>query len=358
MGWSSWNRYGSTVSQEKVLAQARAMVDTGLRDCGYLYVNIDDGWQGERGGLFNALQGNSRFPNMQGLCDAIHSLGLKVGIYSTPWPRSYAGFPGSAGHEREDARQWSRWGIDFVKYDWAMNDPDQPSETYVKRIRQAIDETGSPMVLSLSNTAPISGAPIWSRYANMWRTTGDLTDTWECLSAIGFGQNSWKSYAGPGRWNDPDMMVLGVVGWGEPPRPSRLTPDEQVTHMTLWCMLAAPLILGCDLTRMNDRLRRIVTNPEVIAVDQDPLGVQGHTIHVDGPLEIWIKPLKRGAKALAFFNRGDSEFTVPVDPRPLGLSGDPLLRDLWARTPLGRISERLELTIRPHGSRLLECFAE
>lgn len=267
MGWNSWNCYGAAITQDKIKAQAKAMVDNGLNTHGYVYVNIDDGWQGERGGKYDAIQGNEKFPDMKGLCDYIHKLGLKVGIYSTPWRKSYAGYIGGHNHEMEDAKQWTEWGIDFLKYDWRMPDPKEPSEMYARKMRTALDAVGGEIVFSLANTAPISKGSIWSKYANMWRTTGDITDTWDRMSEIGFNQETWKKFAGLGHWNDPDMMVLGHLGcgdinegdfgkkWGKCLRPTRLNKEEQKTHMTLWCMLAAPLLLGCDLTRIDDYLR-------------------------------------------------------------------------------------------------------
>jgi alpha-galactosidase len=352
MGWNSWNCYGPTVTQEKIEKQAEAMVRSGLRDHGFVYINIDDGWQGERGGPFNAIQGNSKFPDMKGLCDYVHSLGLKIGIYSTPWPKSYAGYTGGYNHEMEDARQWAEWGIDFLKYDWSMSDPREPSEEYVRRMRDALDATGKEIVFSLSNSAPISKAHIWSKYANMWRTTGDIEDTWESVSRIGFSQDEWARFAGPGHWNDPDMMVLGYVGWGEHQRPSRLTRDEQITHMTLWCLLAAPLLLGCDLTRLDDFLLGVLTNDEVLAVDQDPLGVQARRVRRDGETEVWARPLRDGSKAVGLFNRGEQREDVTVYWTDIGISGKAHVRDLWHHRDLGPISESLSTPVNPHGAEM------
>lgn len=352
MGWNSWNCYGATITQEKIKIQAEAMINSGLRGHGFVYINIDDGWQGGRGGPYNAIQSNSKFPDMQGLCDYVHSLGLKIGIYSTPWRKSYAGYLGGCNHEMEDAKQWTEWGIDFLKYDWDMFNPKEPSEEYVKRMRNALDATGREIVFSLANFAPMSKGEIWSKYANMWRTTRDIKDTWDSLSEIGFNQGGWEKFAGPGHWNDPDMMVLGHIGWGEHQRPSRLTQDEQITHMTLWCLLAAPLLLGCDLTRLDDSIMSILTNDEVLAVDQDPLGAQGYRVRKDGETEVWMKHLQNGNKAVGLFNRGETRRDVTVYWSDIGISGNAQVRNLWRHKNLGLISNSLSVSVNSHGAEM------
>ena len=350
MGWNSWNCYSATITQEKIKVQAEAMVKSGLKEHGYIYINIDVGWQGARGGKYNAIQGNDKFPDMQGLCNYIHSLGLKVGMYSTPWPLSYEAYLGGANYELEDARQWADWGIDFLKYDWRMNDPREPSEKYIKKMRKALDAVGLEIVFSLSNTAPRSD--LWAKYANMWRTTEDIRDTWESISKIGFNQGGWEKFAGPGHWNDPDMLVLGYVGWGEEQHLSRLTEDEQITHMTLWCMLAAPLLLGCDLTRIDNFLRSILMNDEVLAIDQDPLGVQGFRVRKEENKEVWMKPLQNGKKAVALFNRGESTAEVKVCWDDIGVSGNVRLRDLWQHKDLGSIGMSFSAMVNSHGAQM------
>ena len=352
MGWNSWNCYGATITQEKIKTQADAIVKLGMHKYGYIYVNIDDGWQGDRGGKYNAIQGNSKFSDMQGLCDYIHSLGLKIGIYSTPWTKSYAGYTGSFGHENEDVKQWVEWGIDFLKYDWNMWDPKEPSEEYVKRIYDAIGLTGRKIVLSLSNTAPISNAHNWSKYANMWRTTGDIVDTWDSMSNIGFAQSDWAKFARHGHWNDPDMMVLGFVGWGKNQQLTRLTYDEQITHMTLWCILAAPLILGCDLTKSDGFLLEILTNRELLSVNQDPLGVQGYIVYKDGKIEVWTKPLQNGNRAIGVFNKGESTAEVKISWNEIGIHNNLCVRDIWHYKNLGKISDISTIEVNSHGVRI------
>lgn len=352
LGWNSWNCYGATITQEKIKIQAEAMINSGLKDHGFVYINIDDGWQGDRGGPYNAIQSNSKFPDMQGLCDYVHNLGLKIGIYSTPRRKTYAGYTGGCNHEIGDARQWAEWGIDFLKYDWDIVDPKEPSEEYVKKMRNALDATGREIVFSLSNSAPMSKGDIWSKYANMWRTTRDIEDTWDSISEIGFNQGGWEKFAGPEHWNDPDMMVLGYVGWGEHQRPSRLTRDEQITHMTLWCLLAAPILLGCDLTRLDNFLMSVLTNDEVLAVDQDPLGTQGYRVRKDGKTEVWTKPLQNGSKAVGLFNRAETTHDVTVYWSDIGISGNIQVRDLWHHKNLGLISNSFSVPVNPHGAEM------
>jgi alpha-galactosidase len=352
MGWNSWNCFAGAVTQEKVRAQAEAMVRTGLIKHGWTYINIDDTWQGARGGKYNALQGNQKFPDLKKLCDHIHGLGLKAGIYSTPWVTSYARHPGGSAENpdgkwtkpppgpkqvnkkilpyavgkysfaRRDARQWAEWGFDYLKYDW--NPIEVPQ---VKEMADALKASGRDFVYSLSNHAPFAGAADWARLANCWRTTGDIKDTWKSLSSIGFSQDKWARFAGPGHWNDPDMLVVGKVGWGPKLHPTQLTPDEQYTHITLWCLLAAPLLIGCDMTELDEFTISLLSNDEVLAVDQDELGKQARRVHEDrrAGTEVWARPLADGTIAVGLFNRGRYEVEGP--PRPK--KGQPAPRQVW-----------------------------
>ena len=285
MGWNSWNCWGSQVDASKVLRSARGMAASGLIDHGWTYINIDDAWQGKRGGPFNAIQGNDKFPDMKGLGDTIHKMGLKVGIYSTPWTTSYAEYPGGSAENPEgtwakptipkrgnvnkkqlpwaigkfsfaqnDAKQWSAWGIDYLKYDWNPNEEPETAEM-AKELR----ESGRDIVFSLSNSTPFTNAPALSKLANCWRTSGDIRDSWDSMNKKAFGEDKWEPFAGPGHWNDPDMLVVGSVGWGKP-HPTRLTADEQYLHITQWCLLAAPLLLGCDLDKLDEFTLNLLTN--------------------------------------------------------------------------------------------------
>src|SRR4051794_40900317 len=282
MGWNHYNAFGTKITQEQVSQQAHAMAESGLINHGWTYLNIDDGWQGQRGGKYNAIQPDpQRFADMQKLCDEVHSLGLKIGIYSTPWIESYGRrIGGSADNEKgdfepnkenprparnkkvkpyaigkytfyeQDAKQWAEWGIDYLKYDW---NPIEIPET--KAMYEILRNSGRDIVFSLSNSAPFDapggGVKDWMKISNAWRTGGDIRDTWDrgVKSRI-FSQDKWAPFAGPGHWNDPDMMVLGVVGFGGQ-HPTKLTPDEQYTHMSAWCLMSVPLLLGNDLTKLD-----------------------------------------------------------------------------------------------------------
>lgn len=309
MGWNSWNSWAGNVNQERVLRAATELVQKGLANHGWTYVNIDDTWQGDRSGPDHALQANDKFPDMKSLVGQLHAMGLKAGIYSTPWITSYASYPGGSSDTAEgtwtketmgngqfhkfgsvsfddaDAKQWAAWGFDYLKYDWNPNDI-----PHVESMSKALRNSGRDMVYSLSNAAPLKDAETLTRLANSWRTTGDITDTWgrgsqgfnHGVGEIGFLQDNWAPFAAAGHWNDPDMLVVGVVSVGSAMHPTRLTPDEQYTHISLWCLLSAPLLIGCDLERLDDFTRSLLTNDEVLAIDQDALGIQAR--QVSGPV--------------------------------------------------------------------------
>ena len=393
MGWSSWNCWGDAVSQEKVLSSARAMVEKGLSEHGWTYINIDDGWQGPRGGEFNAIQPNRKFPNMKQLADEIHALGLKFGIYSSPWRGTYAGYIGGssdnsdgtcdwvkAGNVSEfyklnkdpnapdakpnwvnwtfgkysfasqDARQWAAWGVDYLKYDWFPNDV-----PHVAEMSDALCKTGRDIVFSLSNTGIYDSAPEYMRLANLWRTTGDINDSWTSVSRNGFSQDRWAGYTGPGHWSDPDMLVVGKLGWGPDLHPTRLTPNEQYSHISLWCLLSAPLILGCDIAQMDDFTLGLLSNDEVLAIDQDSLGHQATQISNDGTRVVYAKTLEDGSIAVGLFNCGETETTVGLKWGPWGTLPTPdagakfVVRDLWRQKDLGLFRGKFETKVAPHG---------
>ena len=387
LGWNSWNCWAGAVDQDKVLRSARALVSSGLVNHGWTYVNIDDTWQGERGGPYHAILGNEKFPDMKALCDTLHSLGLKAGIYSTPWVTSYAGFRGGSaddasgswkkiegvdaykinyrfgkfGFESEDAKQWAAWGFDYLKYDWYPNDI-----AHTKAMALALKASGRDIVFSLSNAAPIAQAAELATWANSWRTTGDIVDAWEPSSAqwwqysvseIGFNQDAWTHYAGPGHWNDPDMLVLGWVGWGPQLHATRLTPAEQYTHFTLWAMLSAPLLIGCDLERLDAFTLGLLSNDEVLSVNQDALGQPAQRIATIGAIDVFRKPLEDGSVALGFFNRGDVTHTIPLNFQHLGLHGRQLFRDLWRQKDIGVFEKMGSVTVEPHNVVLYKASA-
>lgn len=394
MGWNSWNCWGEAVSQEKVLSSARAMVEKGLRDHGWSYINVDDSWQGARGGPTKAIQPNQKFPNMQQLADEVHKMGLKFGIYSTPWRGSYAGFiGGSSDHEdgsyewivagdhteyyqigkdrsdpkradakkwanwtfgkysfaEQDAAQWAAWGVDYLKYDWFPNDP-----AHTEAMLNALRKSGRDIVYSLSNTGLYDLAPAYARLANAWRTTGDISDSWHSMSSRGFSQDRWAAYTGPGHWSDPDMLVIGQVGWGPQLRATHLTANEQYTHISLWSLLAAPLLIGCDIAQIDDFTLGLLTNDEVIAVNQDALGKQATQSWSDGDKVVYTKTLEDGSRAVGIFNRGETEATIALSWGPWGsmpteYRGKFLVRDLWRQKDLGTFSSKFETKVAPHG---------
>ena len=381
MGWNSWNCWAESVDQQKVLRSAKAMVSSGLINHGWSYINIDDTWQGKRSGEEHALQPNEKFSDMKSLCDAIHELGLKAGIYSTPWITSYAQYPGgtsaSANGEwsktltngsqiggysfaKADANQWAAWGFDYLKYDWYPID--LPS---TREMSLALRNTGRDIVFSLSNRADFNQATNWAAWANSWRTTGDIWDRWGTpdknwqfgVSEIGFSQDRWASYSGPSHWNDPDMLVVGQVGWGKSTHTTTLTPDEQYSHISMWCMLSAPLLIGCDLEKLDAFTLNLLGNDEVLALDQDALGKQATRVATVGSVDIYRKELEDGSIVLGFFNRESSAQQIGFNKlKFIGIKTPQHVRDLWRQANLADISNpangNLQMSIPAHGVQL------
>jgi len=343
MGWNSWNHFGCRVTAEDVRAAADAVATNGMKEAGYIYVNIDDCWQGQRD-KDRRIQPNDKFPDMKALVDYIHSKGLKAGIYSSPGPQTCARYEGSYGHEEQDAKQYADWGIDYLKYDWCsagrVYQPDQMQAVYTK-MHEALLKTGRPIVYSLCQYGLYR---VWTWGAsvggNLWRTTEDITDNYDRMSVIGFDQSGLEKFAGPGHWNDPDMLEVGN---------GRMNNDEYLTHMSLWCLLAAPLIAGNDLSKMNPYTLALLTNQEVIAVDQDAKGIQGRRVAEEGPLEVWAKPLADGSYAVGLFNRGESQNPVTVNFSDLGISGLARVRDLWNHNDLGKLNGLYTAEVPRHG---------
>ena len=341
MGWNSWNHFGCKVSDAIVRAQADAMVRTGMKAAGYDYVNIDDCWEGVRDSD-GFIHPNSKFPDMKALADYVHSKGLKLGIYSSPGPKTCGGYEGSYGHEKQDAETYAKWGVDYLKYDWCtarfMYKPEEYQGAFEK-MHDALVSTGRPIVYSIHGRGRVWE---WAQSvgANLWRTTGDIKDTYNRMVAIGFGQEGLAQFAGPGHWNDPDMLEIGNGG---------MRPEEYRMHMSLWCLLAAPLITGNDLTHMTPETLAILTNPDVIAVDRDPLGVEGHRVWEEGPLEIWMKPLADGSKAVGLFNREQSTIKITLKFSQIGIIGRATVRDLWTRKDLGVFDGSYSADVQEHG---------
>ena len=357
MGWNSWNHFAGKVTDADVRATADVLVSSGMRDAGYVYVNIDDTWEGKRDAQ-GVIHTNEKFPDMKALSDYVHSKGLKLGIYSSPGPKTCAGYEGSYGHEAQDAQTYADWGIDYLKYDQcsfgdiirdqAGDDLDKAAamqKAAYEKMHLAIAKTGRSMVYSYCQYglyavwawAPKSGG-------NLWRTTGDISDNWDRMTLIGFQQAGLEKFAGPGHWNDPDMLEVGNGG---------MNRSEYEVHMSLWAMLSAPLLAGNDLSKMTPETKAILMNRDVIALDQDGLGHQGRRIWAEGPLEIWEKELSGGHRAIAFFNRGES--TLDFDPNLKVLAdvrGKQLL-DLWTKKEVV-IDSSAKLRVPRHGVLLLE----
>lgn len=357
MGWNSWNIWATAVDAKKVRDSADAFIHAGLADYGYQYINIDDAWEGKRDSD-GMIRTNAKFGDMKALADYVHGLGLKLGIYSGPGPRTCAGYEASYKHEYEDAKQYANWGIDYLKYDWCAYGELFPRPTLAEMkypyalMRTQLDRVDRDIVFSFCQYG-MGDVYKWGKDlgGNLWRTTGDITDTWQSMSSIGFAHSEKAVGVSPGGWNDPDMLVVGRLGWGPNPRPSRLTPNEQITHITLWSMLAAPLIIGCDLTKLDDFTKRLLCNHDVIEIDQDPLGKPATRKWVNGDLEVWARPLWDGTTGVALFNRGPEKASVTARWKDIGISGVQPVRDLWQMKSLGNKSG-ISATVPAHGAML------
>jgi alpha-galactosidase len=351
MGWNSWNKFQGKIDDAIVRQIADAMVSSGMRDAGYVYLNIDDTWQGQRDAQGN-LQPNHKFPDMKALADYVHSKGLKLGIYSSPGPRTCAGYPGSYGHEEQDAKQWASWGIDYLKYDWcsarAVYKESELWQVYQK-MGDALANSGRPIVYSLCEYG-LGNVQTWGPAvgANLWRTTGDISDHWESMSKIGFNQNDLAPYAAPGHWNDPDMLEIGNGG---------MTDEEYRTHMSLWSLLSAPLLAGNDLRSMSQATKDILLNRDVIAIDQDSLGKQATRIAKDGDQQIWVKSLADGGIAVGVFNLGSTEASITLKANDLKLSDSAHARDVWGKKRVSFKNGTYTAKVPSHGVLLLRTSA-
>ncbi len=352
MGWNSWNLFAEKVDDKTVRTIADAMVSSGMRDAGYIYVNIDDTWEGVRDAQGN-LQANHKFPDMKALADYVHSKGLKLGIYSSPGPRTCASYPASYGHEVQDAKTFASWGIDYLKYDWCSaaaiykNDALQP---VYQKMGDALAATGRPIVFSLCEYG-MGSVEKWGAdvSGNLWRTTGDIRDTWDSMMSNIEKQVPTAPYAGPGHWNDPDMLEIGN---------GHMTDDEYRTHMSLWALTAAPLLAGNDIRSMSPVTKSILMNSEVIAVDQDPLGKQASPVK-NGDLETWIKPLADGGAAVGVVNLGSAAVQTTVHTSDLNLARPVAkARDLWSHREVQLIKDSYTATFPSHGTLLLRVWAQ
>jgi alpha-galactosidase len=348
MGWNSWNHFAGKIDDKTVRDVADAMAGDGMKAAGYVYVNIDDAWQGTRDAQGN-IRPNDKFPDMKALADYVHSKGLKLGIYSGPGTKTCAGFEGSYGHEAQDARTYAAWGIDYLKYDWcsaAKIYQDDDMQAVYQKMGDALSAAGRPIVYSLCQYGR-DGVWEWGTAVggNLWRTTGDISDNWKSLLGILKEQAGLEKWAGPGHWNDPDMLEIGNGG---------MSADEYRTHMTLWCMLAAPLLAGNDLRDASRETLDILENREAIAIDQDALGRQAHSVTSAPDTGVWVRPLARGATAVALVNFADDAATVSVQWKDLDLKGPLKVRDLWAHSDLGSQADGFSAKLPSHGAALLK----
>nr|WP_319512270.1 putative Ig domain-containing protein [uncultured Draconibacterium sp.] len=389
LGWNAWNCQARESSQDKVLKSARAMVSKGLINYGWTYVNLDGYWQGDtRGGKYNALEPDfERFPDIKGMFDEIHSLGLKCGMYSTPWITSYAKGIGGSSDNKEgkwddsmldpkgtqlrdskwrrvgkysfaenDVKQWVEWGIDYLKYDWQPID----SASLVE-MADALDTCGRDIVYSISNNTTFKVVDLVKTRVNCFRTGVDLKDRWD-TDGQGWNiiqewekQNKWlEVYRGePGHFTDPDMLVVGKQIHNRKLVPTTLTADEQYSHITLWTLWASPMLIGCPIDQMDDFTLNLFTNAEVIDIHQDATAVGGIPVYQKDGIEIVVKDLENGEKAIGLFNKNESEQVVTMDWETVGLEGKKKLRDVWRNKDIGAYEDSFSASVRSHGVVLL-----
>jgi alpha-galactosidase len=349
MGWNSWNKFGCRIDEATVRKMADAIATNGMKQAGYSYVIIDDCWHGARDADGFITADATKFPSgIKALADYVHARGLKFGIYSDAGAKTCGGKPGSQGHEYQDALTYARWGVDYLKYDWCSTGVRNAEEAYAL-MADAIRAAGRPMVLAICEWGNNRPWEWGTKIGNLWRTTSDIRDAWAGREKWSIGMTDIVDlnaplypYAGPGHWNDPDMLEVGNGG---------MTGTEYRSHFSLWAMMAAPLIAGNDIAHMDADTRAILLNPEVIAVDQDPLGQQGRRIRDDGDSEVWARPLADGSRAVILFNRSAKPATIAVAWPEIGLTSRVAaeVRDLWAHQDLGRKTGRFAATVAPHG---------
>ena len=375
MGWNAWNSWGASIDQEKVRASAQALSDSPLAQHGWSYINIDDGWQGARSATppHALLPDPKRFPDLPALSAQVHALGLKLGIYSSPWMTTYAGRRGGSAanidgtggsgkrigahrFEAADAAQWAAWGVDYLKYDWNPMDPE-----HTERMATALRASGRDIVFSISNHGPLRWAGAYQQHVQLVRTTQDIRDAWSMpgrkwdigVHDILLRHPAWREFQRPGFWPDPDMLVVGRVGWGPKLRPSRLTTAEQYSHLSLWCLWSAPLLIGCPLDQLDPFTLNLLTNDEVLALNQDALGAMARTVRIDDRAAVLLKPLVDDAFAVGLFNPTDAPATVTATWAELGLDGAWTMRDLWRQRDLPVAERAITAEIPAHDVLLL-----
>jgi len=361
LGWNSWNAFGLSVNDQKVRVAAKTMIDK-LSAHGWNFVNIDDGWEAEKRAESGEIVTNSKFPDMKGTADFVHSLGLKMGIYSSPGPRTCGGYLGSWQHEDQDAKTYGDWGIDYLKYDWcsysevtAKNPNLDDMKKPYQAMRASLNKIPRDIMFSFCQYGM---GQVWNWGAevggNSWRTTGDITDTWKSMTDIGFSQMPAAPHAEPGHFNDPDMLIVGKVGWGDNQHNTHLTPDEQYTHISLWSLLSSPLLIGCDMGKLDSFTLNLLTNDEVLAIDQDALGKEALQAVKKDDYQIWIKDLADGGKAVGIFNTSDKYQTITLNRDENGLSGLGKIRDVWQQKYIITSGNAYSVKVAPHGVMLVK----
>ena len=384
MGWNSWYVWENHVTDEIMRAAADAMISSGMADHGYTYVNIDDCWPVKPGSTDPTLRGeprdksgkvnsNPRFPDMKALTDYIHAYGLKAGIYTSPGPTTCADHIGAWQHEAADVERFVEWGFDFLKYDWcsysqiAKDKSREECQKPYRVISEILRRQPRDIVLNLCQYG-MGDVWEWGKEVggNSWRTAGDLGGSFEkiglALFRDGFDLYAEKDlhrYGGPGGWNDPDYLLLGYLSnWKGQTVPTPLTPNEQYSHLSLWCLLAAPLIFSGDITRLDDFTLNLLTNDEVIEVDQDPLGRPGRRVSKDGDLEVWARPMEDGSLAVGLFNRGEGLKVIEAKWEDLGVRGPQKVRDLWRQRDVGIADSKFEAYVARHGVVLVRLWPD
>jgi alpha-galactosidase len=362
MGWNSWNCWAGAVDADKVKAAADWMLKSGLAAHGFQYVNIDDTWEAGRDAN-GEIQTNEKFPDMKALADYVHAQGLKLGIYSSPGPKTCAGYTASYQHEVQDAKTYAKWGIDYLKHDWCSYGDvatgeglDRVKKPYIT-MRQALDQANRDIIYSLCQYGM---GDVWQWGGlpdvggNCWRTTGDINDSWSSLHGIYTSQNGHEKYVGPGHWNDPDMLVVGKVGWGPSLHPSHLKPNEQILHITMWCLLSSPLLIGCDMSQMDPFTIALLSNDEALAINQDSLGKPAGRVALDDTKEVWARKLADGTLAVGLINAGTETTKVTASWKDLGLKGEQPVRDLWLHKDQGVATDAVTVEVPAHGAVLLK----
>jgi len=352
MGWNSWNRFQTRIDERMVRETAEALIESGMRDAGYRYVVIDDGWEAPERNADGDLEPDpERFPSgIAALADHVHRLGLRFGIYTDAGTKTCAGYVGSLGHELRDARRFAAWGVDYLKVDWCHTEGLE-GRTQYEMWSRALQEAGRPMLLSICEWGRSRPWEWAQTVGHLWRTCWDIQDTWPSLIGVIDHQRGLAPHGGPDGWNDPDMLEVGNGG---------MTIDEYRAHFSLWCVLAAPLIAGNDLRAMGDEVREILTAPEVIAIDQDPAGRQGDLVRAERSMEVWARDLADGSKAAVLFNRSLRQEDVALRWSDLGWAPGARVRvrDLWARADVGTLSEGLTAVVPAHGARMYRLMPE